>query len=146
MRVESKGLDPINVNDYRAFCCCTNNRDAFKIAEGDRRHVMLEADDRYSQMAVKEGRCTLAAPRAGGGAPRRTGEPSALVLAQSELPSNRHNGHGPVPSDLVVRVRRDALHASLLAGRGRRRDCSHPGSFSWRHQGPNPEASSAELA
>ena len=60
MRVESKGLDPINVNDYRAFCCCTNNRDAFKIAEGDRRHVMLEADDRYSQMAVKEGRCTQA--------------------------------------------------------------------------------------
>ena len=58
MRVEMKGIDAIHVNDYRAFCCCTNNRDAFKIAEGDRRHVMLEADDRFSQLAVKEGRCT----------------------------------------------------------------------------------------
>ena len=58
MRVEMKSIDAIHVNDYRAFCCCTNNRDAFKIAEGDRRHVMLEADDRFSQLAVKEGRCT----------------------------------------------------------------------------------------
>ena len=58
MRVESKGCDPLYVNDHRAFCCCNNNRDAFKVTECDRRHVMLEADDRYSQMAVKEGRCT----------------------------------------------------------------------------------------
>jgi len=57
MRVEPKGFDSQLVNDFRAFCCCTNNRDAFRISEGDRRHVLLEADDRFSLIAVAEGRC-----------------------------------------------------------------------------------------
>ena len=59
LRIEHKGIDPIHVDDHRAFCCCTNNRDAFHIDPGDRRYVLLEADDRYSQKAVKEGRCAI---------------------------------------------------------------------------------------
>jgi len=59
LRVERKGLDAFYVNDFRAFCCCTNNSDAFKIVDGDRRHVLLEADDRFSEKALDEHRCTL---------------------------------------------------------------------------------------
>lgn len=59
LRAEFKGLDAIDIKDYRAFCCCTNNRDAFRITEGDRRHVMLEADSRFSLKSVREGRCTI---------------------------------------------------------------------------------------
>ena len=58
LRVEPKGIDAFEVNDYRAFVCCTNNADAFRITEGDRRFLMLEASDRYSQKAVDEKRCT----------------------------------------------------------------------------------------
>ena len=46
------------MNDHRAFVCCTNNADAFRIVEGDRRFLCLEASDRYSQKAVDEKRCT----------------------------------------------------------------------------------------
>ena len=58
LRIEPKGIDAFAVNDYRAFVCCTNNADAFRITEGDRRFLMLEASDRYSQKAVDEKRCT----------------------------------------------------------------------------------------
>ena len=58
LRVEPKGIDAFEVNDHRAFVCCTNNADAFRIVEGDRRFLCLEASDRYSQKAVDEKRCT----------------------------------------------------------------------------------------
>ena len=58
LRLEPKGIDAFTVNDFRSFVCCTNNADAFKITEGDRRFFCLEASDRYSQRAVDEGRCT----------------------------------------------------------------------------------------
>ena len=58
LRVEPKGIDAFEVNDYRACVCCTNNADAFRITEGDRRFLMLKAYDRYSQKAIDEKRCT----------------------------------------------------------------------------------------
>ncbi|MBP59914.1 MAG: hypothetical protein CMJ62_00185 [Planctomycetaceae bacterium] len=58
IQVEPKGIDAFEVNDYRAFVCCTNNADAFRITDGDRRFFMLEASDKYSQKAVDEKRCT----------------------------------------------------------------------------------------
>ena len=58
LRIEPKGIDAFFVNDFRAFVCCTNHADAFKIAEDDRRHFCLEANDGFSKKAVGEGRCT----------------------------------------------------------------------------------------
>ena len=58
LRGEYKGCDAVTVTDHRAFVCCTNNRDAFKITEDDRRHVLCEGDERFSQRAVREGHCT----------------------------------------------------------------------------------------
>ena len=57
LRGEYKGCDAVTVTDHRAFVCCTNNRDAFKITDDDRRHVLCEADERFSQRAVREGHC-----------------------------------------------------------------------------------------
>ena len=59
-RIEPKGVDDFEVNDHRAFSSCTNDADAYRGEQGDRRLFALYADPHFSNLAVQKGRIDAA--------------------------------------------------------------------------------------